>query len=44
MTSRSPRDTDGGASLTAIWAVHVAAFTRLLSQMRRHFDGDLDLS
>ncbi len=27
----------------AIWPVHVAAFTRLLTQLRTWFDGDLDL-
>jgi DNA-binding MarR family transcriptional regulator len=26
-----------------IWPVHLAAFTRLLIQLRGHFDGDLDL-
>ncbi len=27
----------------AIWPVHLAAFTRLLTQLRARFDGDLDL-
>lgn len=27
----------------SIWPVHLAAFTRLLIQLREHFDGDLDL-
>ncbi len=28
---------------SAIWPVHLAAFTRLLTQLRDRFDGDLDL-
>lgn len=27
----------------SIWPVHLTAFTRLLCQLRGHFDGDLDL-
>ncbi len=26
-----------------VWPVHLTAFTRLLTQLRDHFDGDLDL-
>lgn len=30
-------------NFNAIWPVHLAAFTRLLTQLRARFDGDLDL-
>lgn len=30
-------------NFSAIWPVHVEAFTRLLTLLRCHFDGDLDL-
>ncbi|WP_343082502.1 helix-turn-helix domain-containing protein [Ostreiculturibacter nitratireducens] len=32
-----------GENFGAIWPVHLAAFTRFLTQLRKRFDGDLDL-
>ncbi|TCP39080.1 hypothetical protein [Rhodovulum marinum] len=41
------RDTAQGAfiksSFGTVWPVHLAGFTRLLVQLRKRFDGDLDL-
>ncbi|MBS0124494.1 hypothetical protein [Thetidibacter halocola] len=31
------------ANFASIWPVHLAGFTRLLAQLRRHLDGDLDM-
>ena len=31
------------ANFGAIWPVHLAAFSRLLTQLRARFDGDLEL-
>lgn len=41
------RDTKQGdfikSNFATIWPAHLSAFTRLLTQLREHFDGDLDL-
>ncbi|MBT8459799.1 MAG: hypothetical protein HKP40_03400 [Litoreibacter sp.] len=43
-----PSNTDHGefikANFRSIWPVHLAGFTRLLVQLRKRFDGDLDLA
>ena len=42
------RDTKQGAFIKAnfgtVWPVHLVGFTRLLVQLRKRFDGDLDLA
>lgn len=40
---RSPNGDFIKENFGSIWPIHVSAFTRLLTQMRAHFDGDLDL-
>lgn len=43
-----PANTNHGefvkANFRTIWPVHLAGFTRLLLQLRKRFDGDLDLA
>lgn len=42
-----PNDTNHGdfikKNFMSIWPIHLAAFTRLMTQLRERFDGDLDL-
>ena len=48
VTHMPPKDAQPSAFIRAnfrsIWPVHLASFTRLLLQLRKRFDGDLDLA
>ncbi|SFQ21868.1 hypothetical protein [Tranquillimonas alkanivorans] len=40
---RAPQDAFIKKNFRTVWPVHLAGFTRLLVQLRKRFDGDLDL-